>query len=271
VLKPGCAGIPSFNHTSRLQLTLLFLLLASLLFFLACTARMLVQRRRAASAVCSFHSRSSSVNRTKEKAALRKNPPSQHAVHFAAVWADWRQRLVHSQLTCLAIFYLRLTTLLFQSIPCALLPAPAAPSDSQAVPTYNMYLVADGQTRCYQGEHLWTLMGSCVLLLVYTVGLPLGCFVLLARFRGRRGNRVDGLTTPEHAFSAQRADVPILTQESSSCGAIAEVECRCRRFPCSSKPTVAASWAGLVGRSVRTTQPHEQAKQPRDAVHRDRC
>ena len=43
---PGCAGIPSFDYSSKLFLTLLFLLLAAALFAVACVARLCVRRAR---------------------------------------------------------------------------------------------------------------------------------------------------------------------------------------------------------------------------------
>ncbi len=85
---------------------------------------------------------------------------------------------------CCIVFSLSLravTTLLFQCFPCALLPAPTAPADSASATTYARYLVADGQSRCYEGAHLTTLIVASMLLLFYSIGLPLGSFILLAR------------------------------------------------------------------------------------------
>jgi hypothetical protein len=98
-----------------------------------------------------------------------------------AALVDFMQRLVHSQLILLSIFYLRLSILCFQAFPCSLMPDPTAPLDSTAAQTESLILDADGQTRCYAGEHIGTVVGVSILLCVYTIGLPLGCFTLLMR------------------------------------------------------------------------------------------
>jgi hypothetical protein len=98
-----------------------------------------------------------------------------------AALVDFMQRLVHSQLILLSIFYLRLSILFFKVFPCSLMPDPTAPLDSTAAQTESLILDADGQTRCYTGEHAGAVAGVVILLCVYTIGLPLGCFTLLMR------------------------------------------------------------------------------------------
>jgi hypothetical protein len=41
------------------------------------------------------------------------------------------------------------------------------------------FLYVRDQTLCYQGTHLATVVGACILLVFYTVGFPLYCFRLL--------------------------------------------------------------------------------------------
>jgi hypothetical protein len=100
---------------------------------------------------------------------------------FAAAWLDFRARVIHSVLIVLCVFYLRITILLFSAFPCSLTADPSAPTDSLAEPTQSLILDADGQTKCFSGEHAVALPFIILLLLFYTAGLPLGCFILLTR------------------------------------------------------------------------------------------
>jgi hypothetical protein len=105
----------------------------------------------------------------------------QRAAHMAAAWSDAKQRAVHSVLILFAIFYLRITILLLKAFSCSQLPDPSAPTDSEAVTTFSLILEADGQTKCFVGDHLAFTIGCAILLLVYTFGFPLWCFILLMR------------------------------------------------------------------------------------------
>jgi hypothetical protein len=117
--------------------------------------------------------------------ARRKSPPLARSETFhgrvAAAWLDFRARVIHSMLIVLCVFYLRITILLFSALPCSLTADPAAPADSLAEPTQSLILDADGQTKCFSGEHAVALPFISLLLLLYTAGLPLGCFILLTR------------------------------------------------------------------------------------------
>jgi hypothetical protein len=117
--------------------------------------------------------------------ARRKSPPLARSETFhgrvAAAWLDFRARVIHSILIVLCVFYLRITILLFSAFPCSLTADPSAPADSLAEPTQSLILDADGQTKCFSGEHAVALPFISLLLLLYTAGLPLGCFILLTR------------------------------------------------------------------------------------------
>jgi hypothetical protein len=105
----------------------------------------------------------------------------ERSAHLSMVWLDFKHRLCHALLILLSIFYLRLTTLLFQALLCDRMPDPTAATDSEAIVTQSLYLREDGQTACWTGAHNATAAGAIILLLLYSVGYPLFCFVLLTR------------------------------------------------------------------------------------------
>lgn len=112
--------------------------------------------------------------------------PSQQRVmersaHLSMVYLDFKSRLCHALLILMSIFYLRLTTLLFEGLLCDRMPNPTAPTDSEAIITNSLYLREDGQTACWMGSHNLIAAGAIILLLVYSAGYPLFCFVLLTR------------------------------------------------------------------------------------------
>lgn len=197
-------------------MTILFMFLASILFLIACMVRMTVRLCRSPdiSAVSGssgemdaaghelideLHAQTRRAGMDDEalpasRAGTMRGPQSlyqnmsafqrlglQKAAHMTAVWTDLVQRSMHSQLILAAIFYLRLTTLAFQSFVCERLPAPTAPTDSESSVAYGLYLVADGQTVCFEGEHIATLVGSILVVLLLTIGFLLSCFILLSR------------------------------------------------------------------------------------------
>ena len=105
----------------------------------------------------------------------------ERSAQLSMVWLDFKHRLCHALLILLSIFYLQLTTLLFQALVCDLMPNPTAPTDSKAVVTESLYLRKDGQTACWTGSHISTAAGAIILLVVYSLGFPLFCFVMLTR------------------------------------------------------------------------------------------
>jgi hypothetical protein len=94
---------------------------------------------------------------------------------------DFRQRTLHCLLILGSIFYLRLCVLSLQGFRCALQPDPLQSTGSDAAATRSLILLEDGSTRCWTGEHLQTAAFALLLLVAYTGGLPLFCFVLLMR------------------------------------------------------------------------------------------
>jgi hypothetical protein len=128
-------------------------------------------------------------------------------------FVDFKQRYIHSQLILLSIFYLRISTLFFKAFKCEMASDSSEDHSSTAVVTSSLYLTEDlqvggkktqsqvvtlmsilslsrvctcgcvflFQTRCYEGDHLQTVAGASILLLVYTLGFPFFCFVLLMR------------------------------------------------------------------------------------------
>jgi hypothetical protein len=217
VIKPGCGGVPTFTYAKKLQFTLLLLALSSLLFALACLLRLCVRARMVSVSVASLPSdeldheldelgdedvatgtedvaqvegRPAAAPRVpsrRRRSALWKGlTPHQRRVmersaHHSAIWLDFKHRLCHSLLILLSIFYLRLTTLLFKALLCDRMPDPATQADSSAAATESLYLREDGQTACWTGSHVGTAAVAIILLVVYSAGFPLFCFVLLTR------------------------------------------------------------------------------------------
>jgi hypothetical protein len=61
------------------------------------------------------------------------------------------------------------------------MPNPTAPNDSAAAVTESLYLREDGQTACWKDAHVSAAVGAILLLVLYSAGFPLFCFVLLTR------------------------------------------------------------------------------------------
>lgn len=80
-----------------------------------------------------------------------------------------------------AIFFLRLNILNFKAFMCAMAPDPLVSLASDAPATQSLFLIEDMQTRCYESTHLVTVVFVILLLLCYTIGFPLFCFVVLMR------------------------------------------------------------------------------------------
>jgi hypothetical protein len=80
-----------------------------------------------------------------------------------------------------SILYLRMCTLQLQALQCVEAPDPLNSLASDAEETFSLYLSEDLQTKCFQGEHLRTVIIVLVLMLVYTLGFPLFCLLLLSR------------------------------------------------------------------------------------------
>jgi hypothetical protein len=59
---------------------------------------------------------------------------------------DFKQRLSHASLILLSIFYLRISTLMFNAFLCSRAPDPLTSTASNAVVSYSLYLTEDLQT-----------------------------------------------------------------------------------------------------------------------------
>ena len=212
VLRPGCAGVPTFTWIRKLRLTLLFMVFAAVVCVVACCIRYVYKewnRRRYRSAA---HQRqvdehvhvnnvgSSSAEdtpktlsvsdvqasaplsiTTQPEVALRTDQETlflqlQRNIRLQFLW-----RLEHALLILGAVMYLRLTTLQLQGFHCQMAPDPVTSQASDAVVTESLYLTIDFSTRCYEGQHLGAIIGVVFLLVFYTIGFPLLCFVLLVR------------------------------------------------------------------------------------------
>jgi hypothetical protein len=133
----------------------------------------------------------SKLKRTKTTQSIRHRPTDSltleqqqtkyRKAQMLVLWIEFKQRSCHALLILLSIFYLRFTTILFNGFSCELQPDPTAPADSEATTTQSLYLYADGQTLCWHGSHITTVSLALILLLVYSVGFPLFCFILLTR------------------------------------------------------------------------------------------
>jgi hypothetical protein len=217
VIKPGCGGVPTFTFPKKLQLTLALMAFSALLFTLACLVRLCLRARTATRSVVPTDDELDheldeiahedpladtddvpqiegrpAVKRLQSQRAHRRSTlwkglsPYQRRVmersaQLSAVWLDFKHRLCHSLLILLSIFYLRVTTLLFEALVCDRMPNPTAPADSDATVTESLFLREDGQTACWTGEHVSVATGSIILLILYSTGFPLFCFVLLTR------------------------------------------------------------------------------------------
>jgi hypothetical protein len=221
VIKPGCGGVPTFNYARKLQFTLVLMALSALLFALACVLRLCLRIRAVTRTVVVMKKEemdheldeladdedlaptgtakdaqvegqpaSSARAQTKSKrraSSLWKGLTAhqrrvmERSAQLSLVSLDFKHRLCHALLILLSIFYLRLTTLLFQALVCDRMPNPTAPTDSEVVVTESLYLREDGQTACWTGSHISTATGAIILLVLYSLGFPLFCFVVLTR------------------------------------------------------------------------------------------
>jgi hypothetical protein len=92
------------------------------------------------------------------------------------------RRLRHALIILLTIFFLRLTLLQMETFECFEFDVPqsaaayGAGSDSTA-----LIMLIDLQTRCYTGSHLGISIASALFFILYTIGFPLTCFILLTR------------------------------------------------------------------------------------------
>jgi hypothetical protein len=198
VLKPGCGGIPSFDYIAKVQFTLLLMLLAAILFFLACILRLC---RRIRASIEDNDDNGIGANENPDHHLLDEDAAAQlttghgghhsnHSIHthqkhvFAGVFStpaflDFRQRCVHAFLILLSVFYLRVSTLMMKAFVCELVPNPQAATDSKAILTESYYLSEDEQTKCYTDAHLSLCVGAGILLGIYTIGFPLFIFRIL--------------------------------------------------------------------------------------------
>jgi hypothetical protein len=101
-------------------------------------------------------------------------------------WTDAVQRLQHAMLILASIFYLRLCILQFKAFMCTTAPDPLSSTASNAAQTESLYLTEDMQTLCYKGSHATTVAFVVLLLIFYTLGFPMFCFVLLMRAFGSK-------------------------------------------------------------------------------------
>ncbi len=129
----------------------------------------------------------------------------------SAAWLDFTEHLQHAVFILLVLFYLRVAMLCFKALQCELQPDPAAPTDSQAEQTMSLYLMEDGQTRCYEGAHFILLICVAALGLLYMLGFPCFIFVLLTRaFAGERSGGIIGCCV--RSFSCMRGKGTLLQQ-----------------------------------------------------------
>jgi hypothetical protein len=99
-------------------------------------------------------------------------------------------------LVVLSLFYLRLAGLLFRVFSCTEAPDSGTAggggtsgdmmmlqqgATGMGSTPMALFLQEDLQTRCWRGEHLAAAAGSVILIIVYIVGFPAACWVLLMR------------------------------------------------------------------------------------------
>ncbi len=207
VIKPGCGGVPTFTYTSKLLFTLLLMAFAGILFAFACLLRLCIRARLVTRTVVptnineemdhelddlggddtaeQVEGQPAAKKPSRRPSSMWKGLSPHHhrlmgrVAQLSMVWLEFKLRLCHAVLILLSIFYLRLTTLLFQGLVCDQMPNPMAPTDSEAIVTTSLYLREDGQTACWTGAHTGTATLVIFLLVFYSAGFPLCCFVLL--------------------------------------------------------------------------------------------
>ena len=164
---------------------------SALLFVLACAARLcrLRARDRAVHDAPPHTVRADDNQQQPTTSESRRSASSRHpslgdrfrSLRSGSAWLDFTQRLQHCLLILGCIFYLRVCVLSLKGFRCALLPDPLRSAASDAESSRSLYLIEDGSTRCWTGQHALTAGFALLLLVVHIGGLPLFCFALLMR------------------------------------------------------------------------------------------
>jgi hypothetical protein len=182
ILRPGCS-VPSFTFITLFLGTLGLISFTGLLFVLACLFRLCIVRLRLGGArKLSEEERYLATEKALNSAKIDPATASQQNDLFViSPREDFRRRLTHSLIILCTIFFLKLCTLQMKLLKCVYAPPPTDALYATDDSVKYLYLEADFQTRCYQGDHLWMLLLSLLLFVVYTLGFPWYTFVLLTR------------------------------------------------------------------------------------------
>jgi hypothetical protein len=170
ILKPGCGGLPSFTYIRKVQLNFALLALALLLFFIAVCVRTIMRMRSEGRLASTLFQRSFAPkpqlplpeDAQLSSRALAFSPsstahPNVTRPHTAAdamgsafafeAWVHFKERLEHTMIVLLSIFYLRVTLLSLLAFSCTRGPDPVTSRDSAEVLSYSLYLTEDMQVR----------------------------------------------------------------------------------------------------------------------------
>lgn len=213
ILRPGCAGVPTFNFIYKFSITIGFMIFTGMLFIGACAMRLAYRIRKerrtrregrmtttekfkAQQAVFAMQLKQKySMAARKDANPIDRPPPppftSEELYDEFPPWVEFRQRLLHALLILLSIFYLRMVILSLKAFKCVSVIDSDSGSTSDAIATYSLVLAEDMQTRCYEGDHLIATIVIAILLIAYIVGFPIACLVVLSRSFG--SERTGGL------------------------------------------------------------------------------
>ena len=179
-IKPGCST-PQLTFLDVYFISLVVIALSSVMFTAASVVRALLAVRSSPR-----HKRQSSLTTPMRESgvelaaisgsatARKERALSLHpAAAGASGWWHFRARVTHSHLILGSIMYLRLTTLELQALNCTTVV--------QRDGSILQVLKVDLSTVCYQGAHQQAMFVVWPVLLLYCVGFPLLCCVLLYR------------------------------------------------------------------------------------------
>jgi len=190
ILRPGCT-VPEINFITLYLATLGLVALTGCLFFTACLIRWFLLERRARframlnNGDTSGMSDEQRLEATKRALEMAKHEPQLAAcvdgVFIITPREDFKRRVTHSFIILASVFFMKVTTMQMQIFKCAMAPAPTDALTADATTPQHLYLEADYQTRCYEGEHLAAVILTCILFICFTLGFPIGMFILLCR------------------------------------------------------------------------------------------
>jgi hypothetical protein len=179
----ACIGIPAFTFVDKFYATLAFMGVAVAVVALAVGVRLLRELRAVARRPISVMR--AEIDLAQIDVTLRSTGISVDLGCVQKLEAtplqDARGRMKHSLIVLLSVFYLRLTLLQLTALQCTVSPDPNQVNHSDTRISYGLYLLQDLSTTCWSARHIPVVFLSLLLLLVYSFGFPIACFVALTR------------------------------------------------------------------------------------------